>query len=234
MSELSPLERRSTLSERAADRMRALIASGQWPVGGRIPSEHELVDHFDVSRNTVREAVRALVHTGLLEARVGDGTYVMSSSELRGALMRRSATSPAEDVLALRFLLEEYAAGEAARYAMPEDVRRLEELLDAVSRSRAISVEEYAERDLEFHREVIALGRNSLLVEIYDHLEAALMDVVTPLMIIESSDAEHERLHRELVGAIAARDEVQARHASSLLVALTRRLHKNHTSKEEH
>ncbi|MDV6259788.1 FadR/GntR family transcriptional regulator [Rhodococcoides yunnanense] len=228
MSDLSPLERRSTLSELAAARMRELISTEQWPVGTRIPSEHELVGRFDVSRNTVREALRALVHTGLLEARIGDGTYVVATSELRAALVRRSATSAAEDVLALRLLFEEYAAGRAALRAKPEDVQKLEQLLDATAASKVASSEEYANRDIEFHREIIVLSGNSLLVDLYDHLGAALVDMLTPLMESEPDAAEHERLHRDLVAAIASQDETSARHASSLLVAHTRSVHEHH------
>ena len=61
------IERRS-LVEQAADALRAAIAAGDWPVGGRIPPEAELVRRLGVSRNTLREAVRSLAHAGMLPA----------------------------------------------------------------------------------------------------------------------------------------------------------------------
>ena len=56
--------------------MERAIASGVWTVGEKIPPEPELMAHFGVSRNTLREAIQALIHGGVLQARQGDGTYI--------------------------------------------------------------------------------------------------------------------------------------------------------------
>src|SRR5262249_50494448 len=80
---------RSTLSRQVIDEFERLISSGEWPLGEKIPAEPELMAALGVSRNTVREAVRALVHTGLLDARPGDGTYVTATDGLEAALDRR-------------------------------------------------------------------------------------------------------------------------------------------------
>ena len=74
--------RRSALSEQVIAELRQQITSGEWPVGSRIPTEPELVEQLGVARNTVREAVRALAHNGLLDIRQGSGTYVVATSEL--------------------------------------------------------------------------------------------------------------------------------------------------------
>jgi GntR family transcriptional repressor for pyruvate dehydrogenase complex len=63
--------RRSPLVELAVSQLREQVLSGQWPVGGRLPAETELAQRLEVGRSTVREAVRALVHAGLLETRQG-------------------------------------------------------------------------------------------------------------------------------------------------------------------
>lgn len=60
-----------TLVEQVADQLQTLIESGQWPVGTRIPPEPELSEALGVSRNTIREAVRAMVHAGLLQTKQG-------------------------------------------------------------------------------------------------------------------------------------------------------------------
>ncbi|CAM5710563.1 Fatty acid metabolism regulator protein [Streptomyces hirsutus] len=83
--------RRSALSEQVIATLRTQIASGEWPVGSRIPTEPELVEQLGVARNTVREAVRALAHNGLLDIRQGSGTYVVATSELAGVMHRRFA-----------------------------------------------------------------------------------------------------------------------------------------------
>ena len=98
----------ASLVDQAIDGMRALLASGEWTVGTRIPPEPVLGAALGVSRNTVREAVKALAHVGLLEVRRGDGTYVAAATEMQ-ALMRRQV-----DRVELAHLLEHGlgAAGE--------------------------------------------------------------------------------------------------------------------------
>lgn len=85
--------RRSALSDQVIAQLRNQITSGEWPVGSRIPTEPELVEQLGVARNTVREAVRALAHNGLLDIRQGSGTYVIATSELAGVMHRRFAAA---------------------------------------------------------------------------------------------------------------------------------------------
>src|ERR687895_2810237 len=109
----------------------ALIASGEWPVGTKIPPEPELVAALGVGRNTVREAVRALEHAGLLEPRRGDGTYVRATSDLGAALLRRARRSTALHVLAVRRSLERDAAVAAAHNRTDADVAAIRAAADA-------------------------------------------------------------------------------------------------------
>ena len=88
---LSPVPRGTSLSDQVIARLRQQITSGAWPVGSRIPTEPELVTQLGVARNTVREAVRALAHNGLLDIRQGAGTWVIATSELAGVMQRRFA-----------------------------------------------------------------------------------------------------------------------------------------------
>ena len=68
---------RVSLVDQAIEAITRLLAAGEWPVGHRIPPEPELAASLGVSRNTVREAVRALAHVGVLDVRRGDGTFVV-------------------------------------------------------------------------------------------------------------------------------------------------------------
>jgi DNA-binding FadR family transcriptional regulator len=63
---LRPVPRPSGLFDQVVAQLRHQITSGAWPMGSRIPTEPELVEQLEVARNTVREAVRALAHNGLL------------------------------------------------------------------------------------------------------------------------------------------------------------------------
>src|SRR5579862_9751115 len=124
--------RSSTLSAQVARQLEQLITSGEWPVGKRIPAESELVAQLGLSRNTVREALRSLVHTGMLEARVGDGTYVSAPSELQTPFVRRVNRARLEDAIELRAVLERSAAGLAARYCDARQAAQMRKLVAAL------------------------------------------------------------------------------------------------------
>src|SRR5690349_24962417 len=99
---IGPVARPRALSDQVIATLRAQITSGEWAVGSRIPTEPVLVEQLGVARNTVREAVRALAHNGLLDIRQGSGTYVVATSELAAVLGRRFAAAPQHDVVELR------------------------------------------------------------------------------------------------------------------------------------
>ena len=80
----APIQR-TKLYEDVADRILERVRAGTWPAGSRLPAEGELAEEFDVSRSTVRAAVRSLRIAGVLQPRNGSGTYVTDSSNLRSS-----------------------------------------------------------------------------------------------------------------------------------------------------
>ncbi|MDR3108018.1 MAG: GntR family transcriptional regulator, partial [Bifidobacteriaceae bacterium] len=161
-------ERRFGLIDQVAEYMREQIVSGAWPVGRRIPTEPELTALAGTGRNTVREAVQALVHAGLLERRQGSGTYVLSTSELPTAMERQFADASQRDVLEVRQALEIVAASLAARRRRPEQVEHLRSLLSA--RSRAVAggdLDDMVAADMSLHRYIAEMAGNPVLAELY-------------------------------------------------------------------
>jgi DNA-binding FadR family transcriptional regulator len=200
---------RSSLVSRVIEQLRALVESGEWPVGTRIPPEPVLVESLGVGRNTVREAVRALVHNGMLEPLQGDGTYVRAADELGAAVLRRSRRAGHVELLEVRSGLERDAARLAARRRTGEDLARLRAALD--QRAAAWAEHDYAaliDADLEFHRIAVAAAHNTLLTELYTHLtEAQRATLVTLLHAPVTDERRYQgEPHTALVDAIEARD----------------------------
>jgi DNA-binding FadR family transcriptional regulator len=159
--------RRTGLVDQVIEQMRQAIRTGDWAVDQRIPPEPELVSVLGVGRNTVREAVRALAHAGLLEVRQGDGTFVRATSELSGAV-RRMCGPELREVRQVRLLLEVEAARLAAAHRSVDDVATLTAIL--AERDRAVAEERWTDAvdaDALFHREVVGCSGNSLLSELY-------------------------------------------------------------------
>ena len=215
--------RAATLSAQVAEQVVGLITSGRWPVGTRIPPENALVDTLGVSRNTVREALRSLVHSGMLEARPGDGTYVRALSELEAPLVRRARRARLEEAVEVRALLEQQAARLAALRRTDADVRRLRTLLAAQrDASAADDRAAYAAADEALHRAVVAGARNEFLAEIYEFLGGALKLSVSPGLwdrMLADEEVDH---HAALVDAIAAGKPAAAERAALALIETLR------------
>ncbi len=203
--------RRAGLVDQVIDQLRTAVTQGEWPIGERIPTEAELVEQLGVGRNTVREAVRALAHTGLLEVRQGDGTYVRATSEVSGAI-RRLCGSELREVLQVRRTLEVEGARLAAVERTDEDVAGLRALLARRETDlRAGRWQDFARTDAEFHCAVVAAGHNRLLTELYRGLtEVIAASIATTSSIAPGADHVPEIGHEGLADAIADRDPDRA------------------------
>ncbi|MEJ6550900.1 FCD domain-containing protein [Corynebacterium sp. USCH3] len=221
---MSRIQPRSTLPEQVADQLRRRIASGEFPVGTRIPTEHDLAEDLGVSRNSVREAVRALVHAGMLGARAGYGTFVTATSDLAPTLARRVDQDREQDVAEVRAVLEREGARLAALRATDVQIGALKEAL--VSRAVAADDHAYAAADITFHRILMEASGNALLAELYRGVggnEQALLhfsqedinfaDRPTAIAAIDDE-------HTAIVRAVAAHEADDAADAATRAVTL--------------
>lgn len=197
---------RQTLVEQVALQMENMIESGKWTVGMRIPAEPELMTELNVSRNTLREAIRALIHAGLLKTKQGDGTYVCSSSALGVVLKKRILRSDTLQTLEVRYALEREGAYLAAQQRTDDEAH---ELLLQLERCEAAAklgdIDRFVTADIHLHQTIINASHNEILIEIYSHIAEALHDSITSLTRYEV-DAGFVEMHRQLVEAIVAQD----------------------------
>ena len=163
--------RRTGLVDQVISQLREQIDSGEWGIGDRIPTESELSGQLEVGRNTVREAVRALAHSGMLEIRQGAGTFVRASSELGGALRRRLERSRLRENLEVRRALEVEASRLAALRRTEEDMAEIDRtmgLRESTWRERNMTA--FVDADFAFHRAVVNATHNTLLIDLYDDI----------------------------------------------------------------
>lgn len=203
---------RTSLVGQVIDQLSEAIAAGAWPVGGKIPTETVLAGQLGVGRNTVREAVRALTHAGLLECRQGDGTYIRSRSELPGALVRRLRHAEHMEIFEVRRALEVEAARLAALHRTHADIALLDVTL--AERERAWHSDDlsmFVERDLAFHDAVVQATHNRTMIELYTGFSAELRSSITI-----AGRTMHAPLisHDGIAQAIAAADAAAAEHAA--------------------
>ncbi|VFA99247.1 Pyruvate dehydrogenase complex repressor [Nocardia cyriacigeorgica] len=204
--------RRTSLIAQVTEQLRAEIRSGRWPIGSRIPTEPELAELTGTGRNTLREAVQALVHAGMLERRQGSGTYVIANSEVSGALAKYFADAQERDILELRQALDTTAAALAAQRRDETDIATMRRLLEERSQSWDEDNPAAIEADVQLHRAIVVASHNAVYLEFYDSLlpviEAGIRSRTSKYG--ESYDAEH----RELVQAVIDGDPERAAQAA--------------------
>ncbi len=205
--------RRTSLIAQVTEQLRAEIRSGRWAIGSRIPTEPELTELTGTGRNTVREAVQALVHAGMLERRQGSGTYVIAASDLGGTLTKYFADAGERDVLELRQALDAQAARLAALRRDDGDIRTLLELLERRQQAWDTDNTAAVEADVALHRAIVAASHNAVYLEFYDSLLPVIEDVIRSRTTRYGDDYHAE--HAELVHAVIDGDSERAARAAN-------------------
>lgn len=215
---------RSSLVTQVIEQLQEQVGSGNWRVDERIPPENTLAETLGVGRNTVREAVRALCHTGLLECRQGDGTYVRATSELSGAMRRRLSSAELVETLEVRQGLEVTAARLAAARRTDADLSvlaaALREREDAWKAAEPIA---FVDADMGFHVAVVAAAHNSVLAEIYaDFSEALRASIAASGSPMENTYVAHSEIFDAIAVGDADAAERHVRTCISVLIAHAR------------
>ncbi|WP_344829028.1 FadR/GntR family transcriptional regulator [Actinocorallia longicatena] len=200
---------RASLVDQVIGQLSERIGDGTWPVGSKIPPEPVLVERLGVGRNTIREAVRALTHAGMLDSRQGDGTYVRATSELSGAVQRRLRTAELLEILEVRSALEVQAARLAAVRRTAEDLAAVRDALAARARALGSGThEEFLNADVAFHVAVVEATHNQVMIDFYRDFTAAVRASV------DLSGGLPAVPHEPIADAIAAGDPDAAAQAT--------------------
>ncbi|MGG7508433.1 FadR/GntR family transcriptional regulator [Plantibacter sp. YIM 135249] len=218
MASIATPVRQAPLVTQVAEQFTALLKDGTWPVGSKIPGENQLATDLGVSRGTVREALRALSLSGLLDPRVGDGTYVRATDELTAILTRDQVVTDLAHALDVRSVLETAAARRAAQHATPEHVAALDEALAARQEAHDRGDRDaYVAADIRFHRGVIEASGNPLLVRLYDAIAQTMTETISQTAVLPE-DPIIERSHRQLRQAIADHEPDAAERIATELI----------------
>ncbi len=212
------------LFEQAVEQIRELITNGTWTTGEKLPSEQELARQFDVSRSSVREALRVLESEGFIEARRGSGTYVANAPRPRGRsellqwLTEREETL--EQVLQVRESIEgltaSLAASGAPDQALAEIRAVVEELAGKVQeqdRNGEACAERLANLDAAFHLAISRASGNDFAHEILAHMLPAFDTGNQAILSLLHRAEAMQQEHLEILAALEAHDPVAAEQA---------------------
>lgn len=197
------------VTDEAIEKIKGMIVSGELRPGSKLPKEADLADRLGLSRNSLREAVKALSLIRVLDVRQGDGTYVTSLEpnlllDALGFVVDFHQDDTVLEFLEVRRILEPAAAAMAARVMSAEDVAALGEVLASLSDDATLG--ELIDNDLEFHRRIAAGSGNSVLCSLIDGLSGPTARARTWRGLTEEGAAARTRQqHRAILDAIAGR-----------------------------
>jgi GntR family transcriptional repressor for pyruvate dehydrogenase complex len=220
----TPKRRRGpSVTDEAIDKIRELIVSGSWGPGDRLPKESELAAQLGMSRNSLREAVRALSQLRVLEVRQGDGTYV---SSLEPDLLLESTSfvshlllgDTALELYEVRRVLEAAAASLAAARIDADGRRELRRKLDRMVEVH--TVEDLVEADVAFHAVIARAAGNAVLTSLLASLSTRTMRVRLwrGRAVDNALDVTRDE-HRRIFEAIDSGDPELARAAATAHIA---------------
>ncbi|GAA0456526.1 MULTISPECIES: FadR/GntR family transcriptional regulator [Streptomyces] len=204
---------RGTMSEDVQAQIKRLILRRKLVPGDPLPTEAELVELLDVSRNSVREALKALQAMRIVEIRHGFGTYVGSLTldplvegiAFRAAVRHHQGEASLYELMEVREALEAGLIASVARSLPAEDLAVLRGLVDRMEKEAAVGRVDGA-TDRAFHLALYRSLGNHLLSEVLDAFWDALRRVRKDLDDSSQDPEVTWRQHQEIVTALETGD----------------------------
>jgi GntR family transcriptional regulator, transcriptional repressor for pyruvate dehydrogenase complex len=161
------------VTDEAIEKIKAMIVTGELEPGDRLPKENDLAERLGLSRNSLREAVKALSLIRVLDVRQGDGTYVTSLEpnlllDAMSFVVDFHRDDTVLEFLEVRRILEPAATAMAAVHMADDQITDLRKVLDQLA--DAPTIEALVANDLEFHRRIALGSGNTVLCSLLDGL----------------------------------------------------------------
>lgn len=217
--------------ELAAEQMRRAVVMGRYLPGEKFPPERELALQLDVSRATLREAVRTLVADGLVKTvRGAHGGVIVTSppAEKDGELRKRLRESAAEidEAMDLRAAVESHSARLAAERRTKTALRKIEAAFKVAERTANEDVEhrevaQYARADTELHNAIALATGNAMLTQAVEDARAQMFFILGFVFTVYSENVND--YHDQIVQAIADQDPDRAELAMRTHIETTRK-----------
>jgi len=213
--DLKPIKKRR-LSEHAIDELRNFITKNNLEEGSKLPSERELVDKLQISKGTLREALRMLEITGLVDVMPGKGIFVRNLTGDIVVPLSSWVTRNREEIykhFEARLILEPEVAALAARRISKKYVNRIKQnilLQRSYSETEVVSI---ISADIEFHRLVAEAAKNETITLLMNSLARISFHGWKAALRVEGRNESAVQEHTQLLAFLAKHDEDGARTA---------------------
>jgi len=194
-------------------RFQQMLSDGLLSPGSKLPSERELAQHFGVARSSLRQALKVLEIMGVIQQKVGDGSYLNpdASSVLAVPMEFLFLLDDIswQELMEMRLIMEPALAARAAEHANSADIALLKQSLDDFENSKGDHFQMVAS-DLLFHRAIFIASGNRLSERLFHLIHRAMLNVM--LVTSQLVELEHTlAFHKPIFNAIKQRDAELAR-----------------------
>lgn len=188
------------------------ISDGTYKAGQKLPNEYELISELQISRNSLREAMRVLSTVGVVEIKRGDGTYVCSQlnpslidNMIYGLVFDASST---DELIELRQSLDEIVLKLAIDKADDDDIKGLQQCIDEMaSKFKEGDLAQAAKADYNFHIKLVDAAKNTFLSRIVKGVYRLFIHSIQESISTEEEFAKAVKYHKQLLSLVENRDK---------------------------
>lgn len=215
---LSPIKN-TKVYEQVIEQIKAMIADGTLKKGDKLPAERELVEKLQVSRTSIREAMRAMEIIGLIESKQGGGNFVREDFENNLfeplSIMFMLEKGDPKEIIELRKIIEVETVALAAMRITDEELESIGNIIQDLKNSA--NEENAVKIDKRFHYEIAKASKNSLIISILNAIssliDAYIKDARTRILEDEGNKVLLSSQHEKVYLALKKHDAAEAEEA---------------------
>ncbi|MCI1930369.1 MAG: GntR family transcriptional regulator [Clostridia bacterium] len=225
---------RISVVDQIGDALKQQILNGNWKAGDKLPSETEIAKMYGVNRLSVRMALQKLSTLGVIDTRVGEGSFVRNFSiypVLNEIVDFYASEDRIDDIREMRRIIEKESAVKAASLATSEELNVLKQYLDnyrqMFDKSNLDDTDEnfcqLVNADFDFHSQIVHISHNRLFEEIYFMIQKLVTKHIVSLInrrryFEKNSNIDYEKMHERLYTSICMHDEEAVRRTIDVLL----------------
>lgn len=212
----------TTISKKVIEQIKDMLYEGTLNKGDKLPSERQMAEGLEISRSSVREALKELEIMGLIESRPGEGNFIKENFEdilfepfSTMFLIKESST---KEILELREIIEKGNVSLAAKRITDEELKELKDILDKAEKSN--SEDELVDLDVLFHYKIALASKNFLLQSILNAIssliESSIQDTRKNILIEDIHKEIIKKQHNNIYEALKNRDKINSEKAMTI------------------
>lgn len=207
-------DNKKLLPEKIADEIKRMIIEKKLKPHDKLPNEIELSKQLNVSRTVIREAIKILVSTNVLEIKRGKGTFVTDSPGIStdplGLIFVKDKKKILLDLFEIRLIIEPEIAALSAERASEEQIKKMQLICEEIERDILEGLD-HSKKDRELHAIIAKSSKNSVVSRLIPIINNSIDEGVIATRYNENINNKVIKMHKKIVEAISQHEVENAR-----------------------